>query len=141
MSCTAFRARKTASGENSIGRCAAARQKMNADQIAREMDLWQKPVMKRITNLVKNAMEAMEDQTEPHLFIAIRQADENFVTVNIADTGVGIPPEGLDMSDWVLSPMDSADEDVILGLLPELVRGVEVWGVEGMETAMNDYNR
>jgi K+-sensing histidine kinase KdpD len=48
-----------------------------------------------IINLVKNAMEAMEDQTEPHLFIAIRQADENFVTVNIADTGVGIPEDEL----------------------------------------------
>jgi len=26
-------------------------------------------------------------------------------------------------------------------LLPELVGGVEVWGIEGMETAMNSFNR
>jgi PTH1 family peptidyl-tRNA hydrolase len=55
--------------------------------------------------------------------------------------GVGIPPEGVDLSDWVLSSMDPEDEDVILGLLPQLVRGVEVWGIEGMETAMNSFNR
>jgi PTH1 family peptidyl-tRNA hydrolase len=55
--------------------------------------------------------------------------------------GVGGPPEGEDLSDWVLSPMGQVDEDVILGLLPELVRGVEVWGNEGMETAMNEFNR
>ena len=30
---------------------------------------------------------------------------------------------------------------LLLGLLPELVRGVEVWGREGMETAMNNFNR
>jgi PTH1 family peptidyl-tRNA hydrolase len=55
--------------------------------------------------------------------------------------GVGIPPDGVDMSDWVLSPMSPEDEDVILGLLPELSRGVEVWGFEGTETAMNEFNR
>jgi hypothetical protein len=37
--------------------------------------------------------------------------------------------------------MDSADEDVILGLLPELVKGVEVWGSGGIEAAMNGFNR
>ena len=55
--------------------------------------------------------------------------------------GVGILPQGEEMSDWVLSPMEPDDEDVILGLLPELVRGVEVWGIEGIEAAMNEFNR
>lgn len=55
--------------------------------------------------------------------------------------GVGTPAQGADLSDWVLSPMDPEDEDVVLGLLPELVRGVEVWGTEGMEAAMNGFNR
>jgi PTH1 family peptidyl-tRNA hydrolase len=55
--------------------------------------------------------------------------------------GVGIPPEDEDWADWVLSPMGPEDEDVILGLLPELVRGVEVWGIEGIEAAMNSFNR
>jgi hypothetical protein len=37
--------------------------------------------------------------------------------------------------------MDPDDEDVVLGLLPELANGVEVWGMEGIEAAMNGYNR
>ena len=36
--------------------------------------------------------------------------------------------------------MSEGDEDVILGLLPRLVEGVEVWGIEGIETAMNSFN-
>ena len=55
--------------------------------------------------------------------------------------GVGIPPDEADLADWVLSPMDPEDEDVILGLLPDLVRGVEVWGIEGIDAAMNSFNR
>jgi len=48
-----------------------------------------------IINLVKNAMEAMDDQSGAHIFVAIRQADNDFVTVDIADTGTGIPEEEL----------------------------------------------
>jgi len=55
--------------------------------------------------------------------------------------GVGVPPEGADLSEWVLSPMPPEDEDVILDLLPELVRGTETWGTEGIEAAMNAFNR
>ena len=55
--------------------------------------------------------------------------------------GVGEPPSGEDLSEWVLSPMDAGEEDVVLGLLPELVKGVEVWGIEGVEAAMNGFNR
>lgn len=55
--------------------------------------------------------------------------------------GVGIPPLGEHLSDWVLSPMPAEDEDVILGLLPRLVVGVEAWGSVGMEAAMNGFNR
>jgi PTH1 family peptidyl-tRNA hydrolase len=55
--------------------------------------------------------------------------------------GVGIPPAGEDLSDWVLSPMPAEEEDVILELLPRLVEGVEVWGRVGVEAAMNGFNR
>ena len=48
-----------------------------------------------VLNLVKNSMEAMDDQPYPHIFVAIRQADDEFVMVDIADNGAGIPEEEL----------------------------------------------
>ena len=55
--------------------------------------------------------------------------------------GVGVPPEDAGLSDWVLSPMGPEDEDLVLDLLPMLVKGVEVWAKDGIETAMNGFNR
>lgn len=55
--------------------------------------------------------------------------------------GVGRKPEGHDLSDWVLSPMPEEDEDVVVGLLPELSEAVGVWAREGIEAAMNRFNR
>ncbi|MFQ5538062.1 MAG: aminoacyl-tRNA hydrolase [Gemmatimonadota bacterium] len=55
--------------------------------------------------------------------------------------GVGLKPEGWDLSDWVLSEMPAEDEEVVVELLPELTEGVEVWIKEGIEAAMNRFNR
>jgi len=55
--------------------------------------------------------------------------------------GVGVKPDGTDLSDWVLSAMPAEDEDVVVGLLPELTEGIHVWLEEGMEAAMNRFNR
>lgn len=55
--------------------------------------------------------------------------------------GVGTRPAGADLSDWVLSPMPEEDEDVVVGLLPELSTAVAVWAAEGIDTAMNRFNR
>ena len=55
--------------------------------------------------------------------------------------GVGTKPPGEDLSDWVLSPMSEEDEDAVTALLPELSRAVAVWAEEGIETAMNRFNR
>ena len=55
--------------------------------------------------------------------------------------GVGVKPEGEDLSDWVLSTMPPEDEDVVVELLPELTQGVETWILEGIEVAMNRFNR
>lgn len=48
-----------------------------------------------IINLAKNAIEAMDDQPSPRIFVAIRQADDEFVIVDIADNGSGIPEDEL----------------------------------------------
>jgi PTH1 family peptidyl-tRNA hydrolase len=55
--------------------------------------------------------------------------------------GVGKKPDGADLSDWVLAPMPEEDEDVVVGLLPDLTQAIEVWLTEGVEPAMNRFNR
>lgn len=55
--------------------------------------------------------------------------------------GVGQKPDDVSLSDWVLSPMPTEDEEVIVALLPELTDAVEVWMEEGIEAAMNRFNR
>ncbi len=55
--------------------------------------------------------------------------------------GVGQKPDGDDLADWVLSGMPEKDEDVVVGLLPEVTRAVEAWVSEGVEAAMNRFNR
>ena len=54
---------------------------------------------------------------------------------------MGCKPEGVDLSEWVLSPMPEKDEDMVVALLSELSEAVEVWVTEGVETAMNRFNR
>lgn len=55
--------------------------------------------------------------------------------------GVGLVPPDTDLSAWVLSEMPEEDEDVVVALLPELSRAVAVWAEEGVEAAMNLFNR
>ena len=55
--------------------------------------------------------------------------------------GVGLAPEGADLSDWVLAPMNEADESAVVGLLPEMSEAVAVWIRDGVEEAMNQFNR
>jgi peptidyl-tRNA hydrolase, PTH1 family len=55
--------------------------------------------------------------------------------------GVGMPPEGVGLSEWVLSEFDPADEDVIVSLMPELQAAVRTWMDDGVEAAMSRHNR
>jgi K+-sensing histidine kinase KdpD len=48
-----------------------------------------------IINLVKNAIEAMDHQPAPHISVAIRRENQDFVRVDLADNGSGIPESEL----------------------------------------------
>ncbi|HEX5436003.1 MAG TPA: aminoacyl-tRNA hydrolase [Gemmatimonadaceae bacterium] len=59
---------------------------------------------------------------------------------------VGIQPEQPerqidDLADFVLSRFSAAERETILELMPHLTSAVELWLHEGIEAAMNRYNR
>jgi len=54
--------------------------------------------------------------------------------------GVGAPPPGCDLADWVLSPMPPADRDAVLERFPILEAGVRAWLAEGAEAAQRRLN-
>jgi len=55
--------------------------------------------------------------------------------------GVGAPPAGANLVDWVLAPFDPTDEETIVALLPVLVDALGGWLEDGVEAAGNRFNR
>ncbi|MEX2526391.1 MAG: aminoacyl-tRNA hydrolase [Gemmatimonadota bacterium] len=55
--------------------------------------------------------------------------------------GVGGAPPGWDLADWVLSPFQPEEEEKVVELLPSLAQAVQVWAQEGVQEAMNRFNR
>lgn len=56
--------------------------------------------------------------------------------------GVGRPHDPrIDLADWVLAPMGDADEETVLLAFGQMESAVECWLTEGIEAAMNRFNR
>jgi PTH1 family peptidyl-tRNA hydrolase len=56
--------------------------------------------------------------------------------------GIGPVPEGEEeQTEWVLQPFERHELRTLANLLPELADAVECWLDEGIDTAMNRFNR
>lgn len=56
--------------------------------------------------------------------------------------GIGpIPPDVTDLADWVLVPFQHAEAKALAELLPAMEDAVECWLAEGIEPAMNRFNK
>lgn len=55
--------------------------------------------------------------------------------------GVGAPPAGVPLADWVLGPFDGDERAAVIERLPDLVDAVRLWIAEGAAAAANRYNR
>ena len=55
--------------------------------------------------------------------------------------GVGAPPDDADPADYVLAPLDDGALDAVAKMVREAARCVEVWVENGIDTAMNRFNR
>lgn len=55
--------------------------------------------------------------------------------------GVGIEPLPTDLHDFVLSRFESGERPIIMGAIEQAAGACEAWVTEGMEMAMNRYNR
>lgn len=70
--------------------------------------------------------------------IAGRLASEDYCRLRI---GIGPRPEEEDGTDFVLSDFDDPELSILDGLLPVMTEAVNCWIREGIETAMNRFNR
>lgn len=74
----------------------------------------------------------------------LRSIENALDTVEYPRLRIGVgPPEtpGEGLADYVLGKFDEADRAAFLDAVPNLVAAVECWISDGMETAMNRFNR
>ncbi len=68
----------------------------------------------------------------------IRQlGSREFVRLRI---GIGRPPGRMDPADYVLQDFSASEEEVLIQVLDLALDVIETWLVEGIETAMSQYN-
>lgn len=55
--------------------------------------------------------------------------------------GIGSPPEGWDVADYVLSKFGKADQETVRAAVGRAADAVETWVADGMDACMNRFNR
>ncbi len=70
--------------------------------------------------------------------IAGRLMSEEYARLRI---GIGPRPDDEAATDFVLGEFDPVESEAMTALLPRLTEAVECWAHEGIETAMNRFNR
>lgn len=55
--------------------------------------------------------------------------------------GIGRPPEGMSVVDYVLAPFATAEQQVFAAAADEAARAVLVWATEGIDVAMTRFNQ
>jgi PTH1 family peptidyl-tRNA hydrolase len=74
----------------------------------------------------------------------LRSIEESLNTQEYARLRIGVgpvPDDGTDPADFVTSAMNPQEVDTLARLLPRLAEAVECWLKEGIEIAMNKFNR
>ncbi|MBX6332148.1 MAG: aminoacyl-tRNA hydrolase [Gemmatimonadaceae bacterium] len=76
----------------------------------------------------------------------LKSVEQELGTREYARLRIGIRPVNPerrigDLADFVLSPFGSVEREEVLALLPRLTDAVTLWVREGIEAAMNAYNR
>lgn len=64
--------------------------------------------------------------------------DEEFPRLRL---GIGRPPGRREMTDWVLEPFRRSEEPMVRDMLDRAAEAAETWVLEGLESAMNRFNR
>lgn len=73
----------------------------------------------------------------------LRSIEESLARQDYARLRIGVGPvdPGKDLADFVLAPLPPDDDGQIAALLDPMTDAVECWLIEGIEPAMNQFNR
>ncbi len=76
-----------------------------------------------------NGLQSVEDRLDTQEYSRLR-------------IGIGpLPNDEIDPADFVLSPFQNSESEALAAIMPTLVEAVDCWVREGIEAAMNRYNR
>ena len=76
-----------------------------------------------------NGLQSVEDRLETQEYSRLR-------------IGIGpLPSDAIDPADFVLASFEQPESETLTAIMPTLVEAVDCWVREGIEVAMNRYNR